>query len=301
MLQSVTRKQQELQKELDEINLLAHGLEEKIKFEQQQPEEHPVISVPKQPEPAAGANDENDESAAVSNPSTPPSYTKSDSLSPVIGLGLTASIDSTEVELGDPHTPAYAQQRNLLLHSPAHSCPMPNDSRLDQPYMDVQSAGLPRYRINSDDDLHGLHGLTWGFGCGTTLFGERLLEHDNDSGNIMQLSFDDSLVEDGATIGAQSRGSSTAHTVTGAESYAQAESPLRSGSFDGPINFRTGMSGHRGLNQTRSKASPLARPEIRMMRMSEHRGIASMRGAPASTNLKRRTTPHTHTIADHLS
>ena len=293
MLRSVSREQEELQKKLDEINRLANGLKDQINFEQEQPESHPVISPLHPPEPAQGANDENDAQAATGNPSTPPGVAKTDSLSPVIGMHLTASTDSTEVELGNPRTPARDHQDpKVMLHSPAHSCPMPNDTRLaqlDQPFIDGQSAGLPRYRVNSDDDLHGLHGLTWGFGCGTTLFGERLIEADSDNGNIMTLSFDD-FVDDNATIGAHSRGAATLHTVAGGEGQ-NAESPLRSGSFDG-VNFRTGMSGHRGLNQSRARNSPLTRTNFRMM--SEHRGIGTTRISP---HLQRRT-PHTDTVGN---
>jgi hypothetical protein len=281
MLQSVERKQRELQRELDEVNRLTQGLRDKIRLEQQHPEEHPVISLRQEIE-----DDENDMSGVGLNPSsTPPKMLKTDSSSPMIGLQLTQSTDSTEVELGEPRTPAHDDHLNnqLVLHSPAHSCPMPSVNQLDQPFMDGHSTGLPRYRINSDDDLHG---LTWGFGCGTTLFGERLIGHDSDTGNIMALSFDDSLVEDNATVAtAQSRGSLTNASLPAPRGLVNAHSgdSLRSGSFDG-INFRTGMSGHRGLNQINKNSSPIARREIRMM--SSTRGIANVRGS-----LKRRPNP----------
>jgi hypothetical protein len=283
MLQSVTRKQNELQRELDEVNRLTRGLRDKIRLEQQHPEEHPIITTRQDI-----GEDENDVSAVGLNPSTPPKMTRTDSSSPMTGFQLTTSTDSTEVELGEQRTPAQYEQLNnqLVLHSPAHSCPMPSVNQLDQPFMDGHSAGLPRYRVNSDDDLHG---LAWGFGCGTTLFGERLIGHESDTGNIMALSFDDSLVEDTATIGAHSRRGLTNASLAGQTSGESANNgdSLRSGSFDG-INFRTGMSGHRGLNQINFKknanASPIARREI--PRMSAHRGIASVRG-----NLKRRPNP----------
>jgi hypothetical protein len=275
MLQSVERKQRELQRELDEVNRLTEGLRDKVRLEQQHPEEHPVISARQIIE-----DDENNVSAVGLNPSTPQKITKTGSSSPMMGLHLTQSTDSTEVELGDPRTPAQYEQMNnqLVLHSPAHSCPMPSVNQLDQPFMDGHSTGLPRYRINSADD--DLHGLTWGFGCGTTLFGERLIGHDSDTGNIMALSFDDSLVDDAATIGAHSRGGLTNTSLpasTGGES-ANNGSSLRSSSFE-CVNFRTGMSGHRGLSRqvrVKKNASPIARREIRMM--GEHRGIASARG-----------------------
>jgi hypothetical protein len=272
MLQSVERKQQELQRELDEVNRLTQGLKDKVRLEQQHPEEHPVISA-RQDLEEENEND-NDVSAIGLNPVTPTKMTKTDHYSSpmMIGLQLTQSTDSTEVELGDPRTPAQYGQMNsqIVLHSPAHSCPMPLPSvnHLDQPFMDGHSTGLPRYRINSDDDLHG---LTWGFGCGSTLFGERLIGHDSETTNVMALSFDDSLVEDAATIGAQSRGGLTNTSIA---THASGDS-LRSNSFE-CVNFRTGMSGHRGLTQIKKKSSPIARREIRMM--GEHRGIANIRG-----------------------
>jgi hypothetical protein len=280
MLQSVLRKQEQLRKELEEVNGLVNGLREDISIEQEHPEEHPVISAPKREE-EEDVHDENEVSRAFFlNPSTPPMMANVDSSSPA-GLHLTQSTDSTEVILGCPHTPAQNPHNHILLHSPAHSCPMPNSRLVDalgQPYIDGEPAGLPRYRVNSDDEFHGLN---WGFGCGTTLFGERLLEPDSDAAGIMTLSFD-SLVDESATINsARATGSSSsslaARTVTGAESHNNAlvDNSLRSGSFDG-INFRTGMSGHSGLNPHRKNARPMMRSQMRMM--SEHRGIASVRG-----------------------
>lgn len=295
MLQSVLKKQEELQQQLDEINVLVHGLKDRILVEQDQPAEYPVITAPKATEDSRHSNDENDASSGLtSSPTTP---TQQCDASP-IPLQLTESSSSTEVQLGNPRTPAQrTPPADQYLHSPAHSCPMPGTTSsllehgLPHPFMDGEPAGLPRYRVNTDDDLHGLQ---WSFGCGSALFGERLIEQDCDTRNIMTLSFDDaSLVEGGQTHRNSSAHSIGARTTASAHHLSPGEPSLRSGSFDGPINFRTGMSGHTGLSLTRKKSSPLSRPHIRMM--SEHRGIA----ATSRTNTiaqQRRTTGMMHNI-----
>jgi hypothetical protein len=284
MLESVQKRQQELQKELDQIYVLAKGLQNEIMLQLQEPESHPVITQSRTLE-GVKVNDENDEIAGIKLPATPPGITELE-YSPQVGIQLTQSSDSTAVELGeghvDPHTPrtpAHSYHNHILLHSSAPSCPMPLNFGLEQPYFGSQSQGLPRYRVNSDDDLHG---LTWGFGCGTALFGERLLEHDANTGNVMTLSFDDSLVDHAEAIGvAASRARNMAWSVNsgGESTNGGADSSLQSGSFDGNgVNFRTGMSGHRGLNQARKKTSPMSRyRQIPMM--SAHRGVPAARGA----------------------
>jgi len=97
----------------------------------------------------------------------------------------------------------------------------------------------------------------------------------------MSLSFDDGLVDAAGRGGGRSL---AARTI--AASANLSDGTLRSGSFDGPINFRTGMSGHTGLSLSRKKSSPMSRPHIRMM--SEHRGIAA---AAARVHLQPKRTP----------
>lgn len=279
MLQSVLRKQDELQKELDEINGLVLGLQEKIVVQQALSADFPIITPPIVPHEDSLVNDENDVTlSAIPEPTTP---TRPDQ-SP--RLETAASMSSTEVNLGgNPTTPAQETPlQDRFMHSPAHSCPMPGtmlqhglDHGLVHPFMDGHTAGLPRYRINNDDDING---LPWSFGCGTGLFGERLIEQDCDAGNVMTLSFDDSLV-DGSIEAHYARtrnstGRSLAARALGSAHMAHEDLSLRSGSFDGPINFRTGMSGHTGLSLSRKKQQAnTSRPHVRMM--SEHRGIAA--------------------------
>lgn len=276
MLRSVLQKQEELQRELDEINGLVEGLKEKIHLEQDRLPDHPVITSPREIEEIL-INDENDATARTPNaPTTPTNQHSLDASSP----RLTGSASSTEVNLGaDQLTPAqYTPPLESYIHSPAHSCPMPGP-HLVQPFIDGEPTGLPRYRITSDDDLHG---LPWTFGCGSTLFGERLIEQECDTRHIMSLSFDDGLVDSAERVAGRSL---AARTI--AANANLTDGTLRSGSFDGPINFRTGMSGHTGLSLSRKKSSPMSRPHIRMM--SEHRGIAAV--ARAHQNLQPKRPP----------
>lgn len=278
MLQSVQRKKQELERELSEINFLVHGLTERIDVERQNTPEYPVITERK-PSQAEIGNDENDFAAAPHSPTTPPQLHSNEAQWPV-------SNSSTEVHLGDPRTPSQQIIPNEhSLYSPPRSCPMPGSvpaqmaglhgtaltHGLVQPFIDGEPAGLPRYRVTNDDD----QGLPWSFGCGSTLFGERLIEQECDTGNVMTLSFDDSLVN-----GPLSRQRAVASRSLAARTIASANLSTgdsliqRGGSFDGPINFRTGMSGHTGLNLSRKKNGQMSRPhQVRMM--SEHRGIAA--------------------------
>ena len=280
MLRSILRKQEELKRELEEINGLVDGLKDKIQIEQENLPEHPVITPPKEVEDVL-INDENDAMSRAPHPPTTPTNQDSVDASSPVGLFLTESASSTEVNLGAGHTtPSHSTSSpyETDAHSPAHSCPMPGP-HLSQPFMDGETTGLPRYRVNTDDDLHG---VTWTFGCGSTLFGERLIEQECDTSNIMSLSFDDGLVE--AAAGRGGGRSLAARTI--AASANLTDGTLRSGSFDGPINFRTGMSGHTGLSLSRKKSSPMSRPHIRMM--SEHRGIAA---AAARVHLQPKRTP----------
>jgi hypothetical protein len=278
MMESVLSKELALQQALDEIKRLRDGLRNKIEMEQQQTPEHPVICAPKVLEEDTHASDL---LAIGAHPTTPIKISQSESSSPG-QLRLSQSTDSTVAEAGDR---ANSTQHFTSVHSPAHSCPMPTYvNPIDRPFMEGPSTGLPSYRVYNDDDLHGLN---IGFGCGAALFGERLLDRDHSSDQLMSLSFDDSFVEDNNTVGGRSRASAYTvplpgprHTSVGSESPGRPESPVfRTASFDNGVNFRTGMSGHRGLNQTRKKgasSSPSARREVRMM--SVHSGIGASRG-----------------------
>jgi len=333
MLQSVVEKQEEVQKKLHEINNLAIGLQEKIILEQQRPEEVPVISQPKKcnentvdGQPFVFSvnsdNNNNNDTNVYSGlqdgpyPSTPTKAFKvSHSNSPdgrnSGGESITSG-DSTAVELGAPRTPcppSYTsgpyiemEQNSTVdgfnsdmsghqqyVNSPAHSCPMPtNIAKLDQPLLDSTPVGPGRlrYRVNSDEDVRGM-GWAGVLGCGSSLFGERLIEPSrkktssifntiSNGHDILALSFEENSIM---------------------ENSNSTESPLRNGeSFDG-INFRTGMSGHRGLGKPSNKPrrerqyTELTinnKPRRAVNMMSQHRGAATTR-----VQLQRRSTPDT--------
>lgn len=327
MLLSVLKKKRVAQKNIAKIDALADGLRSKIQLELDQPEEIPVIStVPKpnihvtiDPEPVQdGAFHSTTRLTATTptgaEPSTPPKASHRHSSSPG-QVQPCMSADSTSVELGlTPRTPGHPtgtflemEGNHKYINSPAHSCPMPSNAALDQPYIDSTPTGLPRYRVNSDEDLYGL-GWAGALGCGSTLFGERLLEPSISGNDLLTLSFDEnSLLNDPSTRSrAAALAAAAAAGTTGAfpqsgGSAGSNDSPIRSGgSFDG-VNFRTGMSGHRGASAAPKRHRNIAassvsmgRPRVRMM--SEHRGIAAARNAnggaqgPAgSATTKRRT------------
>ena len=366
MLQSILEKQQEMQRKLDEMTNLAIRLKQKIILEQSNPEEVPVISIPipkkssseegegLSPAAAAAAtNDSNNNAAATvssnsssstMHPKTPERATHSQlqpGISPIggsAGQSTVASLDSTHVELGT--TPRTPMQRPMYytddhqaeyLHSPAHSCPIPSNTRttsvhLDQPFLDdaPSSAGILRYRVNSDDDTSGL-GWAGVLGCGTSLFGERLLEPSepgaansifNTTANslsqnaLMQQSNVQRRAAALAAVGVAAGGVSSTpagtYRIGLLESSGSADWPLRrGGSFDGGVNFRTGLSHHSGLGKTKrdfscdqqlsvyqnGEAARLRqnpRQRSMMSQMSQHRGAAPVRLGPRADPLLQR-------------
>jgi hypothetical protein len=237
-------------------------------MEQANDPEYPVIT-PRKIE-ATHENDENDlsSSGASSGPSSPASHGRYEVDSPT-------SMSSTDVNL-DPRPITPGQQLHLYgelyANSPAHSCPLPgtfHNHHLLQPSIDSEPSGLPRYRVTDEDT----NGMPWSFACGSALFGERLGGQDCAPVNVMSYSFDDTLVDSSVAGRSTAARSLATPAITDRAHWTPTDVSLRSGSFDGPVNFRTGMSGHTGLNVSRKKSGPVDRPHIRMM--SEHRGIAA--------------------------
>jgi hypothetical protein len=240
--------------------------------------------------------------------------------------------------LGSHITPEVQQHRiAMAAHTTAHSCASAlacpsfndvarsshNNINNDYNYDGPATSGLPCYRVNDEDEFHGIN---LGFGCGTALFGERLLESHFANNNIaagggtgdaenslMALSFDNSVLdededpdgEDSIAVGVEptlgdiSRAAASVPALLAAS--RRSISPVRNnnnnnaaasgnsgphsspnsptlrggGSFDG-INFRTGMSGHTGLNSiSKKKKAPNGRPATALPRMSEHRAMGS--------------------------
>jgi len=306
MLQSVLGMQQETQRKLNEIKNLSMLLRKEVILEQDKPEEVPVITPSIHKKNVSVGTDGEDAGSAADDGAYPMTPTKGFTQahghhSPMAGwnggLVSVASADSTAVELGgtDPRTPhhqsnianpyaekhplasAYNRQQTQYTNSPARSCPTPSNhgtaSHLDQPFLDDESYGFGvlRYRVNNDDEMSGM-GWAGLMGCGSSLFGERLVQSSqrgetNAAGSIFNsatngnreflgLSLDEnSLIQNSnvqrraAALAQAAGGSAIRRTI---ESSGSADSPLRrGGSFDGGVNFRGGYSNHGGLGRTR--------------------------------------------------
>jgi hypothetical protein len=178
---------------------------------------------------------------------------------------------------------------------------------------DIDGPGLPRYRrTNSEDNLSQFN-----FGCGTELFGghsagligETFVQASNFASSQQLLDFRDenhvdishelnqrisaryqgfrasALHNDPFTVNRGSSGRNLAVSQSLRRSNGESSSgsapwlhatPMLASSFD-TVDYRTGLSGHRGLTSKRPGISPsVQRGERRMM--SEHRGIGSVRG-----------------------
>jgi len=344
-----------MKRKLNEIKNLATRLKQKIILEQDKPEEVPVISIPPIPQKITSSSEEGElatsatsdsnnvstgEQASLETGPHPTTPTRTTGLHPNSPDGgsasrqSVASIDSTVVNLGvSPRTPSQTpryyteEQRRQFVHSPARSCPMPSNNEtaphLNQPFLDddvPSTTGTLRYRVNNDDETSGL-GLAGFLGCGTSLFGERLLESsdhgaastifdttNNGRSDILNLPLDQNTLmqrsndQRRAAALAVAAGSSGYQGIAMLESSGSVDSPLRrGGSFDGVggVNFRTGMSGHSGLGKPKRELAyqsgdnnvfQLPRRRSMMSEMSQHRGAAVARLGPRSGILQRRGT-----------
>jgi hypothetical protein len=125
------------------------------------------------------------------------------------------------------------------------------------------------------------------FGCSSLLFGQigqSYYDSDDDEGiaeRLVGLSFDSENSDTGGirppslTCTPSLRGVCAAPRVS---SSPHIYSPPRTASFD-TIDFRTGMSGHRGLTSARTADRRAVPPARRRIMMSEHMGISRMRGS----------------------
>ena len=342
MLQSILEKEQEMEKKLKKLRNLSEGLKNNIILEQEKTEEVPVISAPihkksDEADLAASSARDGNNAAAVSihanlgtgqPPKTPTRPTSSYSRSPIgsAGLDSVASVNSTVVDINlSPRTPAQrtgdmvGDHHGGYVYSPAATCPLPSTNttdlhpNLNQPFLDDDapaSTGVLRYRVNSEDDTAGL-GLA-GWVCGTSLFGERLMDSsDSNARNNINRNSDLFRMSQTALMqqaNAERRAAALAAVAAaGTSGYRgmglldeipsgeYSHSPLRrGGSFDNGagVNFRTGMSGHSGLARTHQNQDPGSQqPRRRMvMNMSQHRGAAQIRLGPRSTTMHQRRT-----------
>jgi len=242
---------EDLENELKSNRRVEEHIRKKIETAKKVDPTFPIVSDPVAPD-VQSPIDENDvhepltprsDASGLTQPilQTPESFLK---------LGLSRFIDV------DPNLnaiPSLHHQHSIRSDSPAS---------IDN--SDIAAGShLPTLRRSaSHEHFHDIS-----LGCGTTLFGESL------AGSLPYLERDenDSLHNPIALA-----------RIKSALEYSQSQpscvTPTQTSSFD-HVDFRTGLSGHGGLNIARRSPAPRC-ASIRMM--SEHRGIARQR--PSSRN-----------------
>lgn len=187
------------------------------------------------------------------------------------------SSNSTD-SLMDPSTPKTAVKTYKEMQSPDF---LPfNPHSFDN--TDLCGPGLPRYRSS-----RGAASFDDNFGCGAAgaLF---------DATADLSGSGATALIEGGSAAAAaamrdrnrfgggagrqQGGNRSRSHSpINGNQHQTGFGGPTLTSSFD-TIDFRTGMSGHRGLNNSKLNAGNSPTPRGSFLRMSEHVGIGRVRG-----------------------
>jgi hypothetical protein len=153
-----------------------------------------------------------------------------------------------------------------------------------------RGTSIPVYRRTvSEDDMDQL-----AFGCGAALLGQgssglfsggapNIMAPFESLGDVQE-AYHNTQTSSPAGSGQPARPRSAMdHHQHYQNPHDNYPAPTLTSSFDG-INFRTGMSGHRGLSHATitSAAHHSPTPRYRHMRMmSEHRGIARARGPPS--------------------
>lgn len=268
----------DLKRALEENLKIEADLKSTIKCEKELSSNYPIITDP--PELEEMATPEHQKSRAQAgagnfSAENPPFLPRSPR-----DVVVTEASDSSGMELvGEIGNFVYSS--NPTYPSSPNSI---DNSDINQ--FDVTTPGMPRYRRNSEDDLNG-----FAYGCGSALFGKGFLNFDHrSSDNRMALSY--SIDEDPHAL-SQPRLTDSAmaqHIGTppppirhsAVSSLMEAATPMLSNSFDG-VNWRTGMSCHRGLSKTSPRSTSANRTSsVRMM--SEHRGIVSSRVPPRQSH-----------------
>jgi hypothetical protein len=251
-LDTIVSRRKELQRELDENNKIEENLWREIELELQVESNYPVVAdAPKiELSPSDGKD--------AAEPITPKATTKQN--------------DNFQTFLRTPEA-----SPNNVLNLTGRSPDLRDYENTGFPFSpnsidnaDLCGPGLPGYRSRggaSFDDAYG-------YGCGAVLFAPT---------SVLGAS-DNDLIEANPSSGMRGFGNKSSD---GARSRSHSPDtgnqhpglgPTLTSSFD-TIDFRTGMSGHRGLSHT-AKLTPGHSPVLRSssLRMSEHRGIARVRG-----------------------
>ena len=270
----VERRRKEVQRQLEHFERLSHSLKADIEELDQQDPTYPIITLPPAPE-----TQERAPNPAVTSPSTPVP-TKLDSPTPDSPTIVRAGADGFELteNLHPPQTPDRQPGSPMELPSPYSI----DNSDITTRFSNMTGGNnLSLYRVENATSTLAQ------FGCSSFLsFGQSAYDSDGDDNmvdGLVGLSFDSETSDTAANPPPFSPPSLTCTprmqgvcATPSAVHSPNMYSPRRTSSFD-TINFRTGMSGHRGLLSTRT-ADPRTAPRGRPLMMSEHMGISRMRG-----------------------
>lgn len=247
LLDTVINRGKDLQKELEENTRIEESLRRQIEAELQLVPNHPVVSEAPRIEDLSPSN-----SGDAGEPTTP--RASNDPYLPMPGGG--SPYKSEFILTGRP-TDLRDYENRIFPFSP---------SSIDN--SDLCGPGLPGYRGSGRGAAAFEETTSYDYGCGAVLFAPTPLFHHSNN----------AMIEGGGALGGAGAGAGI-HRVrsNSTDNHPGLGPSALSSSFD-TIDFRTGMSGHRGL--TNSKLNPGHSPTPRgsQLRMSEHRGIGRVRG-----------------------
>jgi hypothetical protein len=241
LLDTVVSRGRDLQRVLDDNNLVEVSLRKQIAANTEVEPTHPIVADLVDDISLTRSGDDPN----TKSPSTPKSIDQNGLSQPILSTPVKGNVIVTQ---GSQDSFLEFDENGVAVYSPFPVFPGSPNS-IDN--ADLQQ-GLPRYRRNdSESDL-----TQFAFGCGAAseLFGDSLAGYGETTHSARQRSTSADLHEDSIP----------------------SIQPQFTSSFDG-VNFRTGMSGHRALMSTKPGSTGYTqRSEVRMM--SEHRGIARVRG-----------------------
>jgi len=264
ILDTIVHRGMDLQKELDENSAIEESIRQEIEAEFQNKPNHPIVSEAPKAEEQLFVPVENNTSNEAREPTTPTGK----------------STDSPSKDYArTPGTPDQSPDSGVTFNTvreishPAATFPFSPNS-IDN--ADLSGVGLPAYRRNTSLDYAD------SFGCGATSFlGTHVFSDGEQAASPLRF-----------TDGNENR--LRASSADGEGGHTQPYlvlTPTLTSSFD-TVDFRTGLSGHRGLTNAKKSNvgnSPNNTRRGRMMMMSEHRGIGRVRGP-----LNRSGAPNTH-------
>lgn len=265
LLDTVRKRGRDLQHELDENSRIEFCLLKEIEAEQGVYPNHPIVAEANQLNDAMNAHDQREA------PMTPTNKRVDNQACLMPGYPLTPEI-SPNLIINRPMNSAHAEaadRGDFVMTSP---------NSIDNSDL---GAGLPSYRMDTstfDDTAYGC-GVAF---LGTTFpFGERNPDAENQTCNTLLpgLSYHSQLENKSSRARANSVEHN--HDIPRSSQHHHHHhhwQPTVTASFD-TIDFRTGMSGHRGLNNAKRLGQPHHYSPTTRTRymMSEHRGISGSR------------------------